>query len=90
MESGNVLIDTTGVEPIELTGCGIDALGCGGESSGVELDLGDVLGCDTGSGCEGGCAVSGTASHSIRVRAARGRLILLLGIFAGLGLRRRS
>jgi hypothetical protein len=89
-QSGNVLIDTSGVEPVELAGCGIDALGCDGESSGLELELGDVLGCDSDAGCEGGCAVSGSASHSRRVRAARGRLILLLGIFAGLGLRRRS
>jgi len=89
-QGGFVLLDLSGVEPIELTGCSLDGFGCDGGDLGVELDLETILGCDTeaGLGCEDSTCTTG-ASAAVGTRAARGRLALLLALVGGLGLRRR-
>ena len=90
-QSGNILVDTSGVEPVAISGCGVDAFGCGADGGSVDLDVEEILGCDeASSGCEGGCAVIGTDERSARVRFARGRLLLMLSLGLGLMIRRRS
>ena len=95
-QGGHVLIDTSSVAPIELGGCSLDGFGCdGGGDAGIDLDFETILGCsaDGGMGCEGdaGCGDStcATAPSSTRVRAARGRLVMLGMMVMGLVLRRR-
>jgi hypothetical protein len=67
-QAGYILLDTSGVEALEISGCGLDALGCGGESTGIEFDLDEALGCSSDdalgcdeatSDCGGGCSASG-------------------------------
>ena len=89
-QGGFVLLDLSGVEPVELAGCSLDGFGCDGGDLGVELDLETILGCDTeaGLGCEDStCATGGSAA--VATRAVRGRLALLLAMVGGLGLVRR-
>lgn len=96
-QGGHVLIDTSSVEPIELGGCSLDGFGCdGGGSTGIELDFETILGCsgDDALGCgDAGCGDStcatGPSGQSVRVRAARGRILLLGVLGLGLMLRRR-
>jgi MYXO-CTERM domain-containing protein len=84
-QAGYLMLDTSKVEAIEISGCGIDALGCGGESSGVEFDLGEALGCssddalgcdEASSDCSSGCSASGRLS----IPFARFGLLGLLGL----------
>ena len=90
-QSGNLILDTSGVEPVALSGCGVDALGCGDDGgSGVELDMDELFGCEDEAGCDGGCAIADSDAQNHRVRHARGRLIVLMVVFLGLGLRRRT
>ena len=84
---GFLLLDASGVEPVDLGGCEVSGLGCDGDS-GIDFELGDALGCDeSGFGCDDTSCSS--VSHQ-RYRAWRGRVALL--VFAGLlmGLRRRA
>jgi hypothetical protein len=79
------VLDTSAVEPIELTGCSLSAAGCGSSSS-EELDFESALGCgeEGGAGCEAtGCWTAGSAAPVGRA---------LMGLVAGLGalLRRRK
>lgn len=58
-----VVLDTSGVQAVEVPGCGGGDLGCGDEGGGTEVDVGELLGCeaDDAAGCqagsEAGCAV---------------------------------
>lgn len=83
---GYVLLDASGVEPVELGGCSVDALGCNGESAGsVELDFNEVLGCEDAGGCEdSGCGVPGVVSVPL------GRLVPLSLVLMGVARRRRN
>ncbi len=57
------LLDTSAVEPVEVTGCSGASLGCSAEGgdTGAELDLDTLLGCsDAGCSAEG-CASDGCA-----------------------------
>jgi hypothetical protein len=91
-QGGFVSIDTSGVEPVELTGCSLDGVGCDGGDLGVELDLETLLGCsgDTSLGCDDStCATGG--SRGLVTRAVRGRVALGAFVMAMLvGLRRRK
>jgi len=84
---GFILLDASGVQPLELGGCQVDGLGCDGGD--VDLSLDDALDCDSaGFGCDdSGCATAPTASAA--VRAWRGRLGMILGLGLLMGLRRR-
>jgi hypothetical protein len=89
-QGGFVSIDTSGVEPVELTGCTLDGVGCDGGDLGVELDLETLLGCsgDTSLGCDDStCATGG--SRGLVTRAVRGRVSLGAFVMARLVGRRR-
>lgn len=97
-QGGYVLLDTSGVAPVELGGCSLDGLGCdGGGVSGPALDLDTLLGCsaDGGLGCdaEAGCADAACATGGRRARlvgVARWRLLVLGGLLLGIVARRRA
>jgi len=81
---GYMLLDASAVEPVEITGCSMSSLGCGGGST--DLDLEEIIGCS--GGCEGAtCAASGRPAS---VRLARGRLLWGAFVVVGLLVRRRS
>lgn len=89
---GFVSIDTSGVQPVELTGCSLDGVGCDGGDLGVELDLETLLGCsaDDGLGCDDStCSTGGSrvfTARAVRGRAALGALVFLTMF----GMRRRQ
>jgi hypothetical protein len=73
---GYLLLDTSGIEPLELGGCSASGLGCdGGEDTGGEaLDFESALGCDDGDalGCdETSCSVVPTGRHDPHSRSIR-------------------
>jgi len=91
-QAAYIMLDTSGVAPIEISGCGVDALGCGGESTAPEFDFGEALGCsstDDALGCEeassdcGGCSASGR----LPIPVSRFGLLGVLGL--GVFIRRR-
>ena len=92
---GFVTLDTSQVEPIEVTGCA-DSMGCGGEGdtgSGTPAgcDSGDLLGCDD-SGCSGdsaGCEETGCSTAHPHLPRPLQRVILVLALGMAALLRRR-
>lgn len=90
-QGGYLLLDVSGVEPIELPGCSADAIGCDGGGIGFEFDLEDALGCadggDMGLGCEDsgdGCASGG------RIFVPTARLFPAVVAILGVLIRRRE
>lgn len=84
-QGGFLTIDTTAVEPLELSGaCG----GCGGTDTGGGTSFEDLLGCsDTSAGC-GDCS-GGSCATDGQIARGRSRLGLLGALVALLALRRR-
>ena len=82
---GYLILDTSTVQPIEVTGCSADGFGCDGGPT-VDFDFESQLGCsDVSSGCEdSGCASSGP------IRLPAGRILGLFVIGIGALIRRQD
>ena len=90
-QGGFLLLDTSGVEPVDIGGCSLEGFGCDGGGS-VDLGLEDLLGCgaDGGLGCEGStCATAPGRQRGVGMARARLGLIALLGALV-VGRRRRG
>ena len=81
-------LDTSGVEAIEVAGCGAESFGCGAKGAELDFDLEEALGCsgkDSALGCDDGATC---AASPLRSRVGMGRVVLLVGLF-GLVIGRR-
>ncbi len=89
-----LLLDTSAVEPLDVSGCDAAALGCGDETdTGLGFSFEDVLGCtDDSSSCSDLGCDSGTTC-SVVGQPRRGLLMLnriaLLGLVLGISASRR-
>ena len=85
---GHVILDVDQIQPVEITGCSSDNIGCDGSGPTIDIDIENILGCDsTEVGCEGGCS-QGPNGHTIRLPA--GRVFGFLLIMSAVCIRRRE